>query len=56
MKVEEGPLFGALIIGGGVGFLVWQKSQNLVLAIAIGVGLVIADYAFLLIIKRVFKK
>lgn len=56
MKLEEGPLFGALIIGGGVGFLVWQKSQNLVLAIAVGLSLVIADYAFLLIVKKVFKK
>ena len=56
MKLEEGPLFGALIIGGGIGFLVWQKYQNPGLAIAVGLGLVVADYAFLLIVKKIFKK
>jgi len=56
MKIEEGPAFGAITIGAGVGFLVWQKWQNPVLAIAVGVGLTIADYIFLMIVKKVFKK
>jgi len=56
VKLEEGPAFGALIIGSGVGFLVWQKWQNPMLAIAVGVGLAIADYVFLIAIKKIFKK
>lgn len=56
MKLEEGPLFGALIIGGGIAFLVWQKYQSLSLALAVGLGLVIADYVFLLLVKKIFKK
>ena len=56
MKLEEGPAFGALIIGGGVGFLLWQKYQNLGLALGVGIGLAIADYFFLILVKKVFKK
>lgn len=56
MKIEEGPAFGAVLIGTGVGFLIWQKYQNLGMAIAIGLGLAIADYVFLWAIKKIFKK
>lgn len=56
MKLDEGPLFGALIIGAGIGFLVWQKWQNPALAIGVGAALAIADYFFLILVKKVFKK
>jgi len=56
MKLEEGPLFGALIIGVGVGFLVWQKTSNLLLAVGIGIGLCVADYVLLIAIKKIFNK
>ena len=56
MKIDEGPAFGAVLIGAGVGFLVWQKYQNIWMAIGIGVGLAVADYAFLILVKKLFKK
>lgn len=56
MKIEEGPAFGAVIIGVGVGFLVWQRYQDPALAVAIGLGLAVADYVFLIAIKKIFKK
>lgn len=56
MKLDEGPAFGALVIGAGVGYLYWQKTQNLGVAIALGIGLTIADYVFLLVVKKIFKK
>ena len=42
--IEEGPLFGALIIGAGVGYLFYQHSNNLLAAIAIGIAFIILDY------------
>ncbi len=56
MKLDEGAAFGALIIGAGIGFLVWQKWQNPALAMAVGIGLAVADYVFLMMLKKVFKK
>ncbi len=56
MKLNEGPAFGALIIGVGVGFLVWQRWQSPALAIGAGVGVAVADYIFLIFLKKVFKK
>lgn len=56
MKIDQGPAFGALIIGSGVGLLVWQKYGDPLLAVGIGAGLAIADYAFLMAIKRFSKK
>lgn len=56
MKIEEGPAFGALIIGSGVGLLVWQKYGDPFLAVGVGVGIALADYAFLIAIKKFSKK
>ncbi len=56
MKIDEGPAFGAILIGGGVGFLVWQKYHNFGLALAVGLGLTIADYIFVVALKNMFKK
>lgn len=52
MKIEEGPAFGALIIGIGVTYLVNQKTQNLTLALAVGFGVAIADYVLILLIRK----
>ncbi len=52
MKIEEGPAFGALIIGIGVTYLVNQKTQNLTLALAVGLGVAIADYVLILLIRK----
>lgn len=56
MKLQEGPALSALIIGAGIGFLVFQKSQKLPLAIAIGLAVGVADYALLVLVKRFSNK
>jgi len=56
MKLDEGPAFGALIIGAGVGFLVWQKWQNPLMAVGVGVVLAVGDYVFLWLVKKYLKK
>jgi len=55
MKLQEGPAFGAAIIGSGLAFLVWKKTQNLFFAIIAGIGIAIVDYVVLLWIQS-FKK
>lgn len=56
MKLEEGPLFSALIIGVGIGFLVFQKFDNIVYGI--GAGLVVGglDYVMLAWVNKIRKK
>lgn len=56
MKLQEGPLFGALIIGIGVGYLVYSKTQNFMYAALAGIGLAVVDYIFLMWIKKLTKK
>ena len=56
MKLQEGPLFGAIIIGGGIGFFIYQKTQNLSLSLAAGAGIIIADYALVVLIKSFYGK
>lgn len=55
MKIQEGPAFGALIIGMGLAFLINKQSDNLVAAITIGALVGLADY-FLLIWTGKFKE
>lgn len=56
MKLQEGPAFGALIIGVGVGFLTFKKTNNLALGLGAGVLIAIADYVLVVVIKKVTKK
>jgi len=56
MKLQEGPAFGALIIGCGVGFLTYKKTNNIVQAAGLGVIIAIVDYVLVLAIKSVTKK
>ena len=55
MRIEEGPALGAVIIGSGVAFLLYQRNQNLVLSLAIGLAVAVADY-FLVLAFRSFGK
>ena len=55
MKFQEGPLFGALIIGAGIGFLYHQQTGDLGLAALIGVGIAVADYVIVVWLKTRFK-
>ena len=52
MKIEEGPAFGALIIGAGVAFLTYKQTNLVPLALLIGFSVAFADYFFLLMVKR----
>ena len=56
MKLQEGPAFGALIIGMGFAFFINQKTSNLPLALGAGVAIGVADYVFLIWIRRFTKK
>lgn len=56
MKIEEGPAFGAIIIGAGVGYFVYESSQNMRLAMAAGIAIGVADYFLLLWISQFKKK
>jgi hypothetical protein len=56
MKLQEGPAFGALIIGMGFAFFINQKTSNIALALGAGVAIGVADYVFLIWIRRFTKK
>lgn len=56
MKLQEGPAFGALIIGCGVAFLTYKKTSSNLLAIGLGLGVALADYVLVIAIKAVTKK
>lgn len=45
MKFQEGPLFGALFVGAGIGYLLYQKTGNARLAVLTGLGITVAGYA-----------
>jgi len=47
MSLKEGPLFGALIITLGVGYLVFHQTGNIVKAVLIGAVVGAADYFLL---------
>lgn len=47
MKIQEGPAFGALIIGSGIAFLIHQKTQNLGLALGVASLVGLVDYGVL---------
>jgi hypothetical protein len=56
MKLQEGPAFGALIIGAGVAYLVQHKTDNLFLAAGVGFTVAIADYILVVWIQSFKKK
>ena len=56
MKIEEGPAFGALIIGLGVAYLLYRQTGNALLALAVGIGIAIADYYLVLFFRSFGKK
>lgn len=56
MKLQEGPAFGALIIGAGLGYLLYNRTQNALLAAGAGIAVALADYFFLIWIQSFKKK
>jgi len=55
MKIQEGPAFGAAIIGVGVAWLVNARYDDPFAAIGLGLLVAMADY-FLLVWLQSFKK
>jgi len=56
VKLQEGPAFGALIIGGGFAYFLYGKTQNILLAAGVGIVVAVADYFFLVWINNFKKK
>jgi len=56
MKLQEGPAFGALIIGSGVIYLLYNQTQNILLSSGAGIAVALADYFFLIWIQSFKKK
>lgn len=56
MKVDEGPFFGALIVGGGVGYLLYEKTQNAALGLGVGIAIIVASYVVETLIKTFLGK
>ena len=56
MKLQEGPAFGALIIGAGFTYFIQRQTQNILLAAAAGTAIAVLDYVFLIWIGKFKKK
>lgn len=56
MKIQEGPAFGALIIGMGLAFLMNAKGFPLWQSIGAGVVIGLVDYFILSLFKSRSKK
>ena len=52
MRLQEGPAFGALIIGAGFTYFIHRQTQNILLAAGAGVGIAVLDYIFLIWINN----
>ena len=55
MKLESGPLFGALIIGCGIGYLVGTRTNNIFYGLSSALALTVADY-YLILWTNSFRK
>jgi len=51
MKLQEGPAFGALLIGTGVGFLMARAGKPVWMSVAAGLVVGVGDYAVLVFLK-----
>lgn len=47
---------GAVLIGSGFAYFIYQKNQNLLLAGLIGLGIAIADYVVLIWAQKFNRK
>lgn len=56
MKLQEGPMFGALLVGCGIGYLLYQKTGNAGLAVLAAAGITVAGYSLEVGLKRLLRK
>ena len=52
MKLQEGPAFGALIIGCGLAYFLHHSGKPLGLSLMVGVGVAVADYVLIVWLKN----
>jgi hypothetical protein len=48
MKLEAGPVFSAVLIGGGIGYMVFKKTGNPLYGIGTAVAICAGEYLFLI--------
>ncbi|MEP1231272.1 MAG: hypothetical protein ABJG88_11400 [Litorimonas sp.] len=51
MKIQEGPAFGAFIIGFGLGYLMLHAGKPLWMAMGAGTLAAVVDYVVLVFLK-----
>ena len=51
MKLQEGPAFGALIIGCGLTYFLARAGKPIWLSLLAGAAVAVADYVFLVWLK-----
>ena len=56
MKLQEGPAFGALIIGVGLAYMIWRATKNGLLAILAGLSIAAIDYFLILWMQKFSQK
>ena len=55
MKLQEGPAFGALVIGFGFAYFMYEAQKNVFFSLLLGLVIAVADYFFLVWVSG-FKK
>jgi hypothetical protein len=53
---HAGPLLGASLIGAGIGYFIYKKTGNGLLAASAAIGITLADYAVVLFINHLKNK
>jgi len=51
MKIQEGPAFGALIIGFGLAYLLYHAGKPIWMAVGAGLIAALLDYVILVFLK-----
>ena len=52
MKLQEGPAFGAVLIGCGLAYFLFRSGKPLVLSLLGGVVAAVADYVLIVWLKN----
>lgn len=52
MKIQEGPAFGALVIGAGFAYFLQRSGKPLGISLLVGIAIGLADYVLLAWMKN----
>ena len=56
MKFEAGPMFGAVLVGGGSGYMVYKKTGNPVYGVGAAIAICVGEYLYLIWANSLRKK